>query len=125
MARRTAEQKLAHHMKKMADMGVTISVTPAPGSSSVSPIIQTLADAAKNAGILEESGSDPAPDLTPAERAEVDRFGIHDEDKPAKPSGFTVSLGKGQLTLAVLGLCLIGTGGLISLIGVVLRMLNL
>lgn len=22
-----------------------------------------------------------APDLTPAERAEVDRFGIHDEDK--------------------------------------------
>jgi len=49
MARRTPRQELDHQMQKMKDMGVTISVSPAPG-----PWANAIAEAAKTAGILEE-----------------------------------------------------------------------
>ena len=49
MARRTRQQELEHQMQKMKDMGVTISVSQAPG-----PWATTIADAAKTAGIFEE-----------------------------------------------------------------------
>ncbi|WP_158252576.1 hypothetical protein [Cryobacterium sp. Y57] len=49
MARRTPQQELEHQMQKMKDMGVTISVSPAPGEWA-----KTIAEAAKTAGIYEE-----------------------------------------------------------------------
>lgn len=49
MARRTPQQELDYQMQKMKDMGVTISVSPAPG-----PWASTIAEAAKTAGIFEE-----------------------------------------------------------------------
>ncbi|WP_166785552.1 hypothetical protein [Cryobacterium cryoconiti] len=52
MARRTAEQELAHQMQKMKDMGVTISVSEAPG-----PWAKAIADAAKEADIYEEKSN--------------------------------------------------------------------
>jgi hypothetical protein len=56
MAKRTPEQEIAFQMQKMADTGVTISLTPA----SSRPDIPTdhpfaiIANAAKAAGIYEE-----------------------------------------------------------------------
>ncbi|WP_158251255.1 hypothetical protein [Cryobacterium sp. Y11] len=49
MARRTPQQELEYQMQKMKDMGVTISVSPAPGVWA-----KTIAEAADAAGILEE-----------------------------------------------------------------------
>ena len=52
MAKRTAQQELEHQMQKMKDMGVTISVSPAPG-----PWAAAIAEAAKTAGIFEEKSN--------------------------------------------------------------------
>ena len=53
MARRTPQQELEHQMQKMKDMGVTISVSPSPG-----PWAGTIAEAAKTAGIYEETSTE-------------------------------------------------------------------
>ena len=57
MAKRTPQQELAHQMQKMKDMGVTISVSRGFGESDVHDVTDTLADAAKAAGIYEEKSN--------------------------------------------------------------------
>jgi hypothetical protein len=72
-----AEQALEKHLRKLKDMGVTITSTPSRAHEAGFAdrpfgIIQAAAD---RLGMGE-----PAPELTHAERATVARFGIHDED---------------------------------------------
>lgn len=73
--------ELNKHLKKLKDMGVTISVTPSAGAREgfEDRPFGLLAQAAKDAGIYYEK--DGAPELSEQEQAEVDRFGIHDEDR--------------------------------------------
>ncbi|MFF1540471.1 hypothetical protein ACFVWL_10345 [Microbacterium sp. NPDC058269] len=73
--------ELNKHMQKLKDMGVTISVTPAAGASEgfEDRPFGLIAQAAKDAGIYYEQGD--APHLSPAERDQVTRFGIHEEDQ--------------------------------------------
>ncbi|MFL0711646.1 MAG: hypothetical protein ACJLS2_02385 [Microcella pacifica] len=78
MTKRTPVQEMAHQMQKLKDMGVTISVTQAPGVLSSHPRPwQIIAQAAQEAGIYEQRGA--APELSAAERARVEAFGIHPE----------------------------------------------
>lgn len=71
--------ELNKHMQKLKDMGVTISVTPSAGARErfEDRPFGLIAQAAKDAGIYDEN--DRVPELSEQERAEVDRFGIHDE----------------------------------------------
>lgn len=73
--------ELNKHIQKLKDMGVTISVTPAAGAREgfEDRPFGLIAEAAKEAGIYYDNGV--APDLSPDERAEVTRFGIHEEDQ--------------------------------------------
>lgn len=70
---------LEKQMQKLKDMGVTISVRSSHGGepSGVSAVVK---QEAQKAGIY-YGGDGVASALSPAERAEVDRFGIHDEDR--------------------------------------------
>lgn len=70
---------LAREMAKLAAMGITVSTTLA--NSDADTPARRIRDAAEDAGIAYGSTDRrPAPDLTPTERAEVDRFGIHYEE---------------------------------------------
>lgn len=73
--------ELNKHMQKLKDMGVTISVTPSAGARDgfENRPFGLLAQAAKDAGIYYEKGD--APHLSPSERDQVTRFGIHEEDQ--------------------------------------------
>lgn len=68
--------ELNKHMKKLKDMGVTISVSSGSGGAPTG-VSALMKQAAQEAGIYYENGS--APELSAEEKAEVARFGIHDE----------------------------------------------
>jgi len=57
MAGEAPEQALAHQMQKMKDRGVTISVNRGSDDSKDHAWTDTLADAAKAAGIYEEKSN--------------------------------------------------------------------
>lgn len=68
--------ELDKHMKKLKDMGVTISVSSGSGAEPTG-VSALLKQAAEDAGIYHEKGETPG--LSAEEKAEVARFGIHDE----------------------------------------------
>jgi hypothetical protein len=71
----TPQDRLDREAQKLADMCITVSITR--NSSGVrNPIIDELETALGRAGVLER---EPAPDLSPSERARVAVFGL---DKP-------------------------------------------
>lgn len=73
--------ELNKHMQKLKDMGVTINVTGA-GGREPGVVSSVIKHAAQDAGIYYEKGE--APRLSPSERDEVTRFGIHEEDQEEK-----------------------------------------
>lgn len=75
MARLTPQERLAREAQKLADMGITVSITRSSAGIR-NPIIDELESALGRAGVLER---DPAPHLSQSERARVAVFGL---DKP-------------------------------------------
>jgi len=57
MARRSPQQELEYQMQKMKDMGVTISVSRGVYPRPEIDVTDTLAEAAKAAGIYEEKSN--------------------------------------------------------------------
>lgn len=71
--------EIEKQMQKLKAMGIEINVTPSAANpvGFASRASGLIAQAARDAGIYYEKGD--APRLSPEERAEVTRFGIHDD----------------------------------------------